>query len=289
MQRVVLIVLTIIESSYQQSSRAALHSDQSPLKTETQVNRKRRLNSIWFSVMLVWLFAGIGVDAQSQSKETPRNVHDQTLTSTENPAVRLEFDKKFKFAGSQTFILYNVARAEQFFFVDADEHGAIKRLYWVQFEGYLPDNTHTYKYEVTKTVNIGGLDFIADAYARNYKVTIVRPDSDSGRARAFLETKGYHWASDDNLSQRLVHLVDDKKRAELMIIYREDLSGLKLTAADINPGGRAAAQWNDISKELLERALKGLKVTQLAWFRDSETCPLFFSTFCLNQSRNESK
>jgi hypothetical protein len=79
---------------------------------------------------------------------------------------------------------------------------------WVQFEGYLPTNTHAYRYKVIKTANIGGLEFIADASARNIKGNPGRPDSDGSRARAFLEGKGYRMASDDVMSQRLVHLVD---------------------------------------------------------------------------------
>src|SRR2546426_11109656 len=82
-------------------------------------------------------------DPRNQLKEQ-RGVQGQVLTSTEMPAVRIEFDRKFKFAGSQTFVLYNVARAEQYFFVDANDKGAIRRLYWVQFEAYLPDNKLTY-------------------------------------------------------------------------------------------------------------------------------------------------
>ena len=65
-----------------------------------------------------------------------RSVKDQVLTSPEMPAVRIEFDKGFKYAGSHSFILYDVAHAEQHFFVDADKEGRIKRMYWVQFEGY---------------------------------------------------------------------------------------------------------------------------------------------------------
>ena len=63
------------------------------------------------------------------------------------------------------------------------EDGRIKRLYWVQFEGYLPSNTHTYDYKSPKTVNIGRLDFFADALARNlivgdYVITHVSPKDD---------------------------------------------------------------------------------------------------------------
>lgn len=200
--------------------------------------------------------------AVEQEPQATRSVKGQVLTSKETPAVRLKFDKQFKYVGSQSFILYDVARAEQHFFVDADKQGRIKRFYWVQFEGYLPSNNHVYDYKVTKSVNIGGLDFIADAYPRNIKGNLGRPDSDGNRARAFLKSKGYQMASDDVLSQRLVYMVDEAKRNELMIIYTEDLSGMKLTAADFNAGGKAAARFDEISKGLLERAMKGMEVSR---------------------------
>ena len=222
---------------------------------------------------LVFLIAvGLGSEATipnvpptaSVNRSTPktRTVKDRTLTSPEMPAVRLEFSKPFKYAGGHSFILYEVANAEQHFFVDADKDGRIKRMYWVQFEGYLPSNTHTYDYKSPKTVNIRGLDFFADALARNLKASPGRADSDGARARTFLASKGYHLASDDIVTQRLVHLVDEAKRNELMIIYLEDLSEMKLTAADLGKGGRAADQWDAISKSLLDRATKNMKLSR---------------------------
>jgi hypothetical protein len=196
----------------------------------------------------------------SDQRKQARNVKGQILTSTEMPAVRLKFGDKFKYVGSQDFILYDVARAEQHFFVESDKKGNIKRFYWVQFEGYLPDNKHSYDYKSTKVVKIGGLDFIADAYARNIKANPGRSDSDGSRARTFLESKGYRIAGDDVLMQRLVHLIDKEKRNELMIIYLEDMSETGLTAADLAKGGRAEAEWNKVSEGLLNRALKDIKV-----------------------------
>ena len=191
-----------------------------------------------------------------------RTVNGQTLTSTKLPAVRLEFDKKFKYAGGHSFVLYDVANAEQHFFVDADKDGLISRMYWIQFEGYLPNNTHSYDYKVRKTVNIGGLDFIADAYARNIKANPGRPDSDGSRARAFLASKGFKLGSDEVMSQRLVHLIDEAKRNELMIIYLEDLTPLKLTAADLAPDGKSAGVWEETSSALLERATRNMKLSR---------------------------
>jgi hypothetical protein len=109
-------------------------------------------------------------------------------------------------------------------------------------------------------VQIGGLDFIADAYARNLKAGTGRPDSDGSRARAFLESKGYRLASDEVISQRLVHLIGEKKRDELMIIYLEDMTGLGLTSADVAKGGKAEAKWNEIADALLARAQRDLKI-----------------------------
>ena len=223
--------------------------------------------SVFLTIALVTLGAGFKnitchsttppqLDARNQS----RSVKGQVLDSPELPSVRLRFDKAFAYVGSQEFILYDVARAEQHFFVDADKQGRIKRMYWVQFEGYLPSNSQTYRYRVNKVVSIGGLDFIADAYARNIKGNIGRPDSDGNRARTFLEGKGYRMASDDVMSQRLVHLVGEPKRNELMVIYMEDLAGMGLTAGDLAADGRAAARWEEISKGLLERAVKGMEV-----------------------------
>ena len=194
-----------------------------------------------------------------QAPPVTRTVAGQVLTSKDMPAVQLEFDKSFKYAGSQSFVLYDVANAEQHFFVDADKRGHIKRLYWIQFEGYLPDNTHTYDYKSPKIVNIGGWDFFADVYARSLKGDLGRPDSDGNRARAFLKSKGFTTGT-DVVTQRLVHMVDETKRNELMIIYLEDLTGTGFTAADLNEGGSAHAEWSKVSQAVLARAQKFMKL-----------------------------
>lgn len=207
--------------------------------------------------------SGADVAAQTHpEKMTPaRAVDGQVLRSTGMPFVAIEFDEEFKYAGTQSFVLYDVANCEQHFFVDADDKGRVKGLYWIQFEGYLPDNTKRYNYKVTKTVNIGGLDFIADAYARTTVGSTGDPNSDSNRARAFLESKGFDVA-DHIMSQRLVHLMGEDKRNELMIIYSEEITSRGLTAADVSEGGRAYIYWDDLAKGLLDRALKNMTLTR---------------------------
>ena len=201
------------------------------------------------------------VFAQSNPPIT-RTVSGQVLTSKDTPAVKLEFDKAFKYIGAQSFVLYDVANAEQHFFVDADKENRIKRFYWIQFEGYLPTNTHTYNYKSPKIVNIGRLDFFADAAARSMTGNLGRPDSDGARARALLAAKGFKMVSTEVLIQRLVHLTDASKRSELMIIYAEDLSGTGLTAADLNEGGSVRARWPEMAEGLLKRAQENMKLSR---------------------------
>jgi hypothetical protein len=56
---------------------------------------------------------------------------------------------------------------------------------------------------------------------------------------------------------RLVHLLDEQKRKELMFIYGEDLAPTGFTAADLKKGGgKAYDQWPAIEKDFVERAEK---------------------------------
>jgi len=61
---------------------------------------------------------------------------------------------------------------------------------------------------------------------------------------------------------RLVHLLDEQKRKELMIIYGEDVAQSGLTAAELQQGGKAHGRWPAIEKGLLERAEKSLAIEQ---------------------------
>jgi hypothetical protein len=53
---------------------------------------------------------------------------------------------------------------------------------------------------------------------------------------------------------RLVHLLDEQKRKELMIIYGEDVASVGLAAAELQKGGKAYYQWPTVEKGLIEGA-----------------------------------
>lgn len=211
------------------------------------------------ALVLILLFAA-SVSGQNTDLSNLRTAKGGTLSSPQLPKAKLKFKKPFKYVGGHTFILYDVARAEQHFYVDADKDGNVSRLYWIQYEGYLPSNKHAYDYDSPKKVNIGGLDFFADSYARKIVPGEGRPDSDGNRARVFLESKGYKIASDEVMMQRLVNMVTPDNRSELMIIYLEVLTPTGFTSADLNKNGKAENKWVDISAGLLDRAQTNFEI-----------------------------
>src|SRR6266487_684841 len=107
-----------------------------------------------------------------------RDVVGNVLISTYLPPVRIQVDPAFHYLGKLQFILYDVAHVEVFVFVVAD-HQHATRVLVIDFEGYLEDNTYTYEYPTTATLNLGGQEYLADAWLlTNELLTQQRPDSD---------------------------------------------------------------------------------------------------------------
>jgi hypothetical protein len=103
-------------------------------------------------------------------------------------------------------------------FVAADKQKQVQRLYWVQFEGYLPirpELKHTYG--SPRHATIGGLDFYVDTWV-NSREEKSKPDSDGEHIRSLISEHQY-MMPEGMICVRLVHLLDEAKRQELMIIY----------------------------------------------------------------------
>lgn len=167
------------------------------------------------------------------------------VTSSAEPRVRVELPKEAQYAGTDRWVLFGIANCELFAFVQADAQNRVHRLYWVQFEGYLPAYPklqHTYT--STRHATLGGLDFYVDTWIERYGANGPQPPDTAAlasaiRAKGYAVPPGIHTGSDDQhiyalihakgytlprqmSSVRFVHLLDDKRK-ELMIIYSEDL------------------------------------------------------------------
>jgi hypothetical protein len=207
-------------------------------------------------VLLLSFLCGGALTGQTALPE--RRVSGNVVTSLRDPAVRIELPKAVQYVGADRWVLYGIADCELHAFVEADGPGKVQRLYWVQFEGYLPsrpDLHHTY--DSPKHASIGGLDFYVDSWVRAKDAT-AESGSDREHIDALVQAKGFRIP--EMMYVRLVHLLDNEKRKELMIIYGEDLALAGFSAADLSEGGKAHGQWPGIADALLERAERRITI-----------------------------
>lgn len=196
----------------------------------------------------------------AQSKPPERKVEANLITSDREPNVRIEFPKSVQYVGADRWVLYDIADCELHAFVEADAQKNVQRLYWVQFEGYIatkPDLKH--EYDSPRHTTIGGLDFYVDTWVRPSNAA-TQPGSDREHIEALVRKKGYRMPA-GMMYVRLVHLLDQQKRKELMIIYGEDLAATGLTAAELDKGGKAFDRWPTIENTLIERAEKKISIS----------------------------
>lgn len=192
------------------------------------------------------------------STRPERQAQGQVLTSNHDPAVQITFNPQFKYAGGQRFLLYGVAEAEQHFYVQTSASGQIQRFYWLQFEHYLPDNSHQYDYLPKRTIDLGGLTFVYDtAVHSDYANANTNPDSDGGKARALLKKAGLAFPS-AMARVRMFHLPDSSRRSELMIIYGETLEAK--APPNSSQGLAADDQFPELAARLRQHVTEGMKI-----------------------------
>lgn len=198
----------------------------------------------------------------AQATAPERKVDGTVITSAHDPTVRIELPKSAQYVGADRWVLYDIADCEVHAFVDADAKKNVQRLYWVQFEGYIPSKPEShYTYDSPRHTAIGGMDFFVDTWPRP-KDTPTRAGSDREHVEALVRSHGYSMPA-GMANVRLVHLLDESKRKELMIIYSEDLAPTGYTAADLKQGGKAYDRWPAIEKGLIERAQQKIAIKPL--------------------------
>ena len=200
--------------------------------------------------------------AIAQTHAPERLVKGNVLTSEHDPKVKIVLPKSAQYAGADRWILYGVADCELHAFVEADAQKRVKKLYWVQFESYIaskPDLKH--EYDSPRHANIGGMDFYVDTWTRANAAATQR-GSDREHIEALIRAHSYSMPS-GMMYVRLVHLLDEQKRKELMVIYGEDLTPTGLSAADLQEKGKAFDHWPSIEAGLVERAKKSVAISEM--------------------------
>jgi hypothetical protein len=202
-----------------------------------------------------FVLACVGIVAQdkTQSQLPERSVRGNVIISNREPEIRIELPDSVMYVGADRWILYDIADCELHAFVESDNQKNVRRLYWVQFEGYLrskPELKHTY--DSPQHAQIGGLDFFVDTWVRPEDAA-TEPGSDLEHIEGLIHGKGYRMPA-GMMYVRLVHLLNAEKRKELMIIYGEDLASTGYTATELSKGGKAYERWPILKQRLIERA-----------------------------------
>ena len=186
-------------------------------------------------------------------------VNNNILISDHDPKVRIELPKSAWYVGVDRFILQDIADCELYAFVEVDDQKNVQRLYWIQFEDYLPSKPDLHHhYDSPRRMTISGFRFYVDTWVKRTNDNITA-GSDEDHIMALILSRGYKMPA-GMMSVRLVHLLDEQKRKELMIIYSEDLAPTGFTAADLQPGGKAHDRWPVIENGLIERAKENVQI-----------------------------
>jgi len=169
------------------------------------------------------------------------------------------------YAGSERFNLYDVADAEVHVFVEADADKRMRRLWWVQFESYLPSMPHHhYDYSDNRRGELGGVT----TWFRSNPVSTAGPmraGSDREHVYAVLQRAGIAIPA-EVMNVRMVQLLDDPKgtgqgaRRELMVIYSEDLALSGKTLAELTADGKPNEHWAPIEAGLVARARESVAI-----------------------------
>ena len=229
------------------------------IKTSSRCRNSER-RRLLKQIVVVILFCG---SLATQIKSPERKVEGNVITSEREPKIRIQVPKSVQYVGADRWVLYGIADCELHAFVEADSQQNVERLYWIQFEGYVPTKPELkHTYDSPRHAQIGGLDFYLDTWLRSNDATIEK-GSDREHIETLIRGKGYKMPA-GMMYVRLVHLLDEQKRKELMIIYGEDLSDTGYAAAELRGGGKAYARWPTIEEDLVARAKKKIIIAASA-------------------------
>ena len=120
-----------------------------------------------------------------------RKSDHNAIISERDPKVWIELPASVQYVGADRWTLYEIADCELHAFVEADEQKNVQRLYWIQFEGYVPTRPalhHTY--DSPRHVTIGGLDFYVDTWTSSLNDKS-NPGSDNEHIRGLIASRGY--------------------------------------------------------------------------------------------------
>jgi hypothetical protein len=213
--------------------------------------------------LLLILFALLATNslAAAQDLAPIRTVSGQIVTSPHDPSARIEVIPPAVYAGALRFVLFGVADCEIHLFVDADESKRVRRIYWIQFEQYLPEHP-TLRYAphpAFAPVTMSGLGFFQRARFGG-AADVPAAGSEAERVFGFLRANGYTLPL-ETVNVTYKHFLDPSMRKELLLIVLDDMSSTGATFAQLVQNGAVQPAWGPIAERLLVNAAKVFSIS----------------------------
>ncbi len=217
--------------------------------------------NLWRLLGLILMFLGTGGVAAAQSSP---HVEDNVIVSRATPSLAIDVTKDFTYIGRHSIKISDVAAGERLVFADM-QAGKAKRLFIIQFEGFLPGIDNEYRYNLTTSPVVAGYPFRSNAYAFDFAKSIAdNPGLESAATASFLSEKGIT-TPQQLMMWRSLTVVSDEKRKEMIVFYMEDLSVSNMTLKDVydpitdkdNPA------WTALQPALEQRANASYRLARL--------------------------
>lgn len=216
----------------------------------------KRNTALWAALLALLCHVS---SALAQTLPPLRTVNGNVIASQNDPAAQIEVLPVATYVGAVRFVLFGAADCEIHLFVEADQSKRVKRLYWVQFEAYLPEQP-TLRYEPHRAyspLEMSGLPFYQRArFGRTSEAP--QPGSDADQAYRLLKNNGYTLPP-ETVNVTYKHFFGDMRK-ELLLLVIEDMSLSNTTFAQLVQGGAVQPSWAPIAEQLKARAAKVFSV-----------------------------
>lgn len=187
--------------------------------------------------------------------QRPQRTVDGSLVSSDAlPAIRLTVDPAFRFLGRMPFTIRDLAAGERLVFAVVDGR-TIRRMFVLQFEGFLPGRPEIYRYDFSQAREIGGLRWRGNAWAYSDAAQRAGGGNEGTQMHRWLAEQGYE-TPDVQLMYRFVTLGDERRKDELILFYLEGVDD----PSWLPQSETASAAWQAKATELERRALAAFRI-----------------------------
>jgi hypothetical protein len=189
-------------------------------------------------------------------------VEDNNLKISGAISLNLQVSDELEYVGSQEIVIYGTSKVYHYIFAKSvkndKEEQVISKLFFLQYEYYLPEFIQSYNYKSTDIVELGGILWQRDNFIDPATYDDWDPQSDFFQLLTFLEKKNLKHP-DLVWNNRLATMLNKEKTQELLILYIEDIPKDKLEALFVN-GKVVDDEWEKQKIPLRNRALLAFSI-----------------------------